>query len=143
MSICADIKAARDAGVVRCGFSRGGASLGELAGEFSLSTDASCYHEISADAARRLAFLILTQDMAFNAAIVAPALAKSLVDRFFASFGDADVHFFTNGTFHEAPGERVTYSGATWQPATGATFDTGVLVVGPVASGALWVEEED
>jgi hypothetical protein len=142
MSICAEIKAARDAGVVRCGFSRGGASLGELAGELGLSPDAGCYREISADAARRLAFLILTQDLAYNVAMVAPALATSLVDRFFAAFDGADVHYFTNGSFHEAPGDRLACSGASWQPATAATFDTGVLVVGPVASGALWVEDE-
>ncbi len=81
--------------------------------------------------------------MACNSAIVAPALAEALVHRFFAAFGDADLRFFTNGTFHEAPGERLTYSGVSWQPATEATFDTGVLVLGPVASGALWVEDED
>jgi len=141
MDICAEIKASRTAGVVRCAYFRGGATLVEVAGEFGLSTDANCYHEIGADAARWLAYLVLIQDLAYNAAIVAPALATSLVDRFFSAFSGPGHRFFTNGTFHEAVGERLTNSG--WCPATAATFDTGVMVVGPVASGILWVEDED
>ncbi|MFO1054393.1 MAG: hypothetical protein U1F36_19405 [Planctomycetota bacterium] len=143
MSICDEIRGVRTAGVVRCGFSQGGSSLNQLAAEFGLSSASECYHEIDANAARRLAFLILTQDLAYNAALVDPALASSLVDQFFAAFGSRDVHYFTNGTFHEAPGEKATFSGVTWQPATAATFDTGVLIIGPVASGTLWVEDED
>jgi hypothetical protein len=31
----------------------------------------------------------------------------------------------------------------SWTPATAATFDMGVLVIGAAKVGCLWVEEED
>jgi hypothetical protein len=52
--------------------------------------------------------------------------AEQLTERFFAQFG-AGARFVTNN----------------WCPATDATFDGGVLVIGPQRSGCLWVEDED
>lgn len=143
MDICEEIQTARSAGFVRCCIAPGVATLEQLAADSGLSTGSQLYHEIRADAARRLAFLILTKDLAYDCVVVAPALADSLLERFFAVFGSHDVRYFTNGTFHEAPAENPTHSGVTWQPATAATFDTGILIVGPIASGVLWVEDED
>jgi hypothetical protein len=47
------------------------------------------------------------------------------------------------------PGQDVcfaTNAGAeagSWMPATHATFDMGVLVIGATRVGCLWVEDED
>jgi hypothetical protein len=135
--LVADIIAERDCGVVHCGLSRAGASLSELAVEFGLSPDAN-YHEIDAASARRLAELVLQREWAGRGVEIMPAArAADLVDQFLAHFKADRVKFFTNGTFLEgAPA-------ATYSPATEATLDTGILVVGPLRSGCLWVEDED
>ena len=52
--------------------------------------------------------------------------AEQLTDRFFGLFGDG-LRFFTNN----------------WCPATDATFDEGILVLGAKSCGCLWVEDED
>ena len=143
MNLCDEIRAARCAGLVRCSISPGSRTLGQLTAESGLSPDRQIYHEISAADARQLAYLILVQDLAYGTALVDPALANSLLDRFFAAFGSRDVQFFTNGTFHLVPESKAPCNGVTWQPATSATFDTGVLILGPIASGVLWVEDED
>lgn len=142
MNVAEEIKAARSCGVVRCGIASGCPSLEVLAAEFGLSTDTACYHEISAAAALRLALLILTKDLAYGADILQPPLANSLAERFFAEFGAVGVRCFTNGNFGETRWPATSAS-AAWHPATSATFDTGLLILGPVASGVLWVEDED
>jgi hypothetical protein len=76
--------------------------------------------------------------LAYNAEIMPAARAVEFAEQFFAQFGADGVQYYTNGTFHEQIG-----SGAEWNPVTAATFDTGVLVIGPWRSGCLWVEDED
>ncbi len=71
--------------------------------------------------------------------LMSAARAAELADQ----FGTGGVRFFTNGTFHEPPEAQRIRSGASWTPVTPATFDTGVLVMGPRCSGCLWVEDED
>ena len=144
MGVADDIIAARDCGVVHCGVSlRPSPSLNELAVEFGLAGDLANYREIDADSALRLVQMILNQDMAYNAEIIPLARAGELADQFLAQFGKTGVRFYTNGRFHEARGPNLTWSGASWNPVTSATFDTGVLIVGLQRSGCLWVEDED
>jgi hypothetical protein len=66
-----------------------------------------------------------------------------LADRFLASFGTDGVHYFTNADFGARADPAFTLSSFGWNPVTAATFDTGVLVVGPRRCGCLWVEDED
>lgn len=134
MDIVAEIRAARGA---RCGYSAGGAGTG-LAAEFGLAPDPASYREIEAATARRLIELILHRDLAYHAEIMPAARAAELADRFLASFGTDGVHYFTNGNCAEQGGRNWS-----WNPVTAATFDTGVLVVGPRRCGCLWVEDED
>jgi hypothetical protein len=142
--VAAEIAAARDCGVVRCGVSEHASpTVAELATEFRLAPALASYKEIEAAAALRLAALILHQDMAYNAVIMPAARAAELAGRFLAQFGTEGVRFYTNGTFHAGRGERLTWSGVSWDPVTAATFDTGVLILGPHCSGCLWVEDED
>ena len=49
----------------------------------------------------------------------------------------SDCSYFSNGDFFEGS------SSHSWNPATQATFDTGVLIVGSERAGCLWVEDED
>jgi hypothetical protein len=142
--VVAEIHAARDCGVVHCGVSaHPSPSLAEVAAEFGLAPDLASYKEIDAASARRLAELVLNQDMAYNAEIMPADRAAELAGRFLAQFGTDGVRYYTNGTFHEPRGPKLTWSGAGWDPVTEATFDTGVLVLGPGCSGCLWVEDED
>ena len=142
--VVAEIHVARACGVVHCGMSaHPSPTLAELANEFRLAPVVTSYKEIDASAALRLAALILCQDTAYNAEIMPATRAAELASRFLAQFGTDGVRFFTNGTFHEAREQKLTWSGASWDPVTAATFDTGVLVLGPRCSGCLWVEDED
>jgi hypothetical protein len=144
MGVADEIQSAREYGVVHCGLSsHASPSVPDLAAEFGLSRDPSVYRQIDAVAARRLVQLILNQHMAYNVEIIPLPRAVELADRFLDQFGTDGVRFYTNGTFHEARGPRLRWSGASWNPATEATLDTGVLVVGPKCSGCLWVEDED
>jgi hypothetical protein len=144
MAVAEDIIAARACGVVHCGMSvLPTPSLPELAREFGLADAPASYREISADQANRLVRLVLSQDTAYNSEVMPANRAAELADRFLAQFGGNGVHYFTNGNFHEAPGPKLLWTGVQWNPVTTATFDTGVLVIGPKCSGCLWVEDED
>jgi hypothetical protein len=144
LAVVDEIIAARDCGVVHCGLSgRASPSVSELAAEFGLASEPACYREIDADSARRLVRLVLNQDMAYNANIIPRDRAVELADRFLAQFGTDDVRYYTNGAFHETRGPKLGAPSASWNPVTTATFDTGVLVIGPRCSGCLWVEDED
>lgn len=145
MDVVAEILAERRYGFVHCGVSGiSSPTLAELATEFSLDPGTSNYDEIDAPAANRLCELILHQDLAYNMEMMPAPRASELARRFLALFGTDGVRFFTNGTFHESPqGPRLTYSQVSWHSVTSATFDTGVLILGPRLSGCLWVEDED
>jgi hypothetical protein len=144
MSVADEIIAARKYGVTHCGVSsQASPSISELAAEFGLAGDPANFREIDTHTARRLAQLVLNRDMAYNAEIIPADRAAELADQFLAQFGTDGVRFYTNGTFHEARGPKLTWAGASWDPVTAATFDTGVLVIGPRCSGCLWVEDED
>jgi hypothetical protein len=145
MGVAEDIIAARIYGAVRCGLSSQPApTLMELAREFGLREEQACYQEIDESAARRLIHLVLHRDLAYNAEIMPEARAAELADGFLGGFG-AGTRYFSNGTWHLPPvarSDRVV-QGASWEPVTAATFDTGVLAIGPERSGCLWVEDED
>jgi hypothetical protein len=139
MSVVKEIIAARRCGFVHCGLSTEGSdSISELATEFGLSGDPKIYCEIDRQAARSLIYLVLEKDLAYGGGAMPRHEANRLTDAFLAQF-DMTSRFYTNGTFHEV----AAGNGATWSPATDATFDTGVLVLSDALSGCLWVEDED
>lgn len=144
MDVIAEIHNARDCGVVHCGVSAIPApTLPELAAEFGLASDPANYREIDLASGERLIKLILNQDLAYNSEILPVGRAEELAERFLALFGVEGVRFYTNGTFHESEGQELSSPSAAWNPVTGATFDTDVLIVGVRCSGCLWVEDED
>lgn len=145
MGVAEDIIAARIYGAVRCGLSAQLApTVPELAREFGLRAEATCYKEVDEPAARRLIQSLLHRDMAYNAEVMPEARAAELADLFLAQFGPG-TRYFSNGTWHLPPtvvSDRVV-QGPSWDPVTPATFDAGVLAIGPACSGCLWVEDED
>lgn len=127
MEVSDDILAARRFGVVHCGVPPLPApSIAELAKEFGLRPDTACYREIDEASARLWVQRLLHRDLAYSAEVMPEQQAKQLTERFFAQFGAGAICFTNN-----------------WCPATDATFDEGVLVIGPQRSGCLWVEDED
>lgn len=134
--ICEEIVRRRNCGHVRCGTGSGAVSATDVAREFGLSIDPLCYREISEPTARAIAMHVLTKDLAYHAEVIASDEALDLVSRFFALCCTPGWRFFSNGDFS-------LKESASWMPATEATFDTGVLIVGSGRSGCLWVEDED
>ena len=137
MAIVDDILAERDCGVVHCGVSRvAHKDILVLAREFGLHDDPSAFAPITAPNAVALVASILHKDMAYSHPMMAEERAKELAEQFLEQFG-AEAKLYSNGwTGWEA--------GSTgWNPATSATFDTGVLIIGNDRSGCIWVEDED
>jgi len=127
MAVSEDILIARRFGVVHCGVSSLPApTITDLAREFGLRGDAECYREIDEASARLSIRRLLHRDLAYSAEVMPEQQAEQLTEQFLAQFGSG-ARFFTNN----------------WCPATNATFDEGVLVMGPDHSGCLWVEDED
>lgn len=138
MDVVAAILSERDAGVVRCGISAVATpKLSRLAEEFGLNSDSSLYAPIDARSAFVRVRSLLHEGLATRSEILPLARASELAAQFLALFGTEGVRYFSNG---ELDGE---FHLSRWDPVTEATFDTGVLVLGPHRSGCLWVLEED
>lgn len=141
MAIAEHIIAARIFGAVRCGLSlQNSPTLQELVRELGLREDA-CYREIDESSARQLIQSVLHKDMAYGAEVMSEARATGLAEQFLAQFGQGTL-YFSNRTRHLPRADGLGHV-TSWDPATMATFDTGVLAIGPGLSGCLWVEDKD
>jgi hypothetical protein len=133
MDICNQIRRERRLGTSRCDVLDGSMSIVEAARMFGLAGDPAIYREIERAEADAIAAHILQADLAYGSCVMSGSRAANLWRRFVALFEGQDVRFATNaGSF---PG--------SWNPATSATFDLGVLVIGTSKAGCLWVEDED
>jgi hypothetical protein len=74
--------------------------------------------------------------MAYSYPMMSVERAKELAEQFLEQFG-AVAKFYSNGWTGWETGST------GWSPATDATFDTGVLIIGNDRSGCIWVEDED
>jgi len=108
-------------------------SIVEAAGFFGLDADPSIYKSIGRKEADRVVTHILPVSMAYGVKIMSPAKAADLWQQFMMVFEGQDATFVTN----------LDPSLDSWAPATDATFDMGVLVMGTTRVGCLWVEDED
>jgi hypothetical protein len=122
--------------------------LGDLLDKFveslGLNGLATKWKEIDEQNAIHLMKIILCRDLAYNAEIMDKTSAVELVKRFL-DFLEGNMRFFTNGNFHES-GKKINNKvvlGASWDPITHLTFDTGVICVGGGQVGIFWVEDED
>jgi hypothetical protein len=138
LEIPREIVSSRNCGVVYCYLiETEPLPLEKLVTRFDLLFSPLIYREIGRIQAKKVIELILQYDLAYNAEIMNKLQAEDLAGRFLACFEDEEAQYYTNGVWYEEP------SGRSWTPATTATFDAGIVVVGRSLSGCLWVEDED
>ena len=133
MDICDRIRRARLAGKTHCGIVNGRMAVVEAARTFGLADDSAIFRSIGPAEADAIAIRILHTDLAYGSKIMALARATHLWKRFLEAFEGQDVEFATNAGS----------DACSWMPATKATFDLEVLVIGTAMAGCLWVEDED
>jgi len=141
-AIFAELGDRRDCGVVHAGLVEA-ADLPTAASAFRLATDGATYRAIDLEEARRVLTRILHRDLAYGAEIIPMADAERLASEVLLLVPDAQL--FTNGSYGSppAPASNGVTVGPSWNPATSATFDTGVIAVGSSMSACVWVEDED
>jgi hypothetical protein len=138
LDICREIVDARDCGVVHCHLIKiERLTLEELVPKFDLLYSPQTYREIERKKAKKVIELVLQYDLAYGAEIINSSQAEDLAGRFLAYFECEEAQYYTNGSWDEESLRRI------WTPATTATFDAGILVVGRSRAGCLWVEDED
>jgi len=133
MDICNKIRKARRRGKTRCNVVDGRMSVVEAARAFGLAEDKATYRSVGSTEAEEIAVHILRADLAYSLKIMSVLRAADLWRQFMALFEGQNVEFATN----------VLADPTNWMPATQATFDMGVLVMGSSKTGCLWVEDED
>lgn len=113
-------------------------NVDEIARAFGLADDGAIYRPIGSAEADAIATRLLHTDLAYGVEIMSISDAADLWRQFMALFDGKSVEFVTN--VGAEFGSRTTFS---WAPATAATFDMGILVIGATRAGCLWVEDED
>jgi hypothetical protein len=135
------IRKERTSGKVLCGTTKAAKSVTTLAAAFGLKEDASLYHQVDGEMARAIIVGILHRDLAYGNRLLSLARAETLAGQIMQRFTDPAIRFLTNGQFKQGAGAGLVLS--HWDPATNATFDTGVLILGTGESACIWVAEED
>ena len=136
--ICDRIRRARRIGNTRCGVVEGRMSVAEVARAFGLADDGAIYRTIGSVEANAIATHLLHVDLAYGSEMMSVSDAAELWRQFMALFAGQNAGLFTN--VEAGFDSWATYSFA---PATAATFNMGILVVGTTTAGCLWVEDED
>ena len=108
-------------------------SVIEVARAFGLADGSAIYRPIGSAEANAIATRVLCADLAYNSEIMSVSDAADLWRQFTALFEGQDVGFVSNAGAESS----------SWTSATSATFDMGVLVLGVIKAGCLWVEDED
>lgn len=97
------------------------------------------WHEIDAGVARRHLQGLLHRDLAYNGELMEATTAERLARDFVDFCGGERARFATN-TEGDPHGSG---PGSGWDPATEATFDSGLVALGPEVSAVCWVADED
>lgn len=139
-----EILAERQCGTVHCG-TTASADLESVARAFGLKTDQALYREIERDVARTLIRDLLHRDLAYSCEVIPLERGAALAEAFLMEAAKDGCRYFTNVMMFPAPtaSDSGGKPGWSWNPATEATFDMGVLVVAERGSACFWVEEED
>ena len=143
MDVFDTIKKERNKGAVYCGTLPKAESATKLAAAFSLSDKPACYRSTDIDMARAILSEILHRDLAYGTRLMSQARAEELSTTFMQRFAKPGTRFFTNADFKRDAGAGLVLAG--WNPATTATFDTGILALGAPGSesACVWVADED
>jgi len=124
---------------------QGFVDIDDAAREFGLRQLGDKWRRVDRDTAARVLFALLIEDMAFSSPRMSEQEARAAYDEFLSQFS-ADSSFFTNGKWEDgwtkSEGQGVSF-GPSWEPATDATFDGGVVVLDHSLCGVLWLEDED
>ena len=100
------------------------------------------YHPISAEEARLTLVYVLSHELVYRS----PCMARRRAERYVAAFAeearldDPESRLFSNGM---TPPVFVDSPWRTYDPATGGSFEAGVLVIARDRGACLWVEDED
>ncbi|KRF00863.1 hypothetical protein ASG88_10615 [Nocardioides sp. Soil777] len=116
--------------------SRGITSFDDASRAVGLRPLSDSWVVVDAERAARIITGLLHRDLAYNAEIMPLLPAQALAAEFVSAFGP-HVQCATNteGLPHESP--------KAWAPATDATFDSGVAILGDSVAGIYWVADED
>jgi hypothetical protein len=109
-------------------------SFDDLATEADLYRIGSEWREVDRGRAEAVLTQVLHRDMAYQVEVMPLNRAQSLAQALIAHCGTR-AKYATNT--EDMPGRSI------WFPATDATFDCGVLIIGDRARAVYWVEDED
>lgn len=93
--------------------------------------------EVDAERAESVLAALLHKDLAYKSEVMPEHTARWLASEFLRGFGPYRSRFATNSS--DMP-DQMPWS---CTPATDATFDAGVVVMGEAGSGIYWVADED
>lgn len=93
---------------------------------------------IDAEKAVRVVASVLHRDLAYGAELLPLSQALRLAEELVSYCGGNAARFATN-----TQGEPDAGFWSGWNPATEATLDGGILVLGRLARAVYWVEDED
>jgi hypothetical protein len=141
-AVLAAARTSRTAGVVRGGASDA-TEVSMAARDFGLAPDSAVYQRIERATALRLIAAVLHRDLAYRAEAMPRAAAESLAQRFVDALPEDAVFFANRGDASNSDSDPGDPDKSGWNPATLATFDTGVLAVTPTGSACIWFEDED
>ena len=165
---CRAVVEARRSGVVRCGLSRlqppldgffdglqavfNGdvtALLDAFAAEHRLEPLGSGWAEVYEETARWVIVRMLSRGLAYRTEIMDEAQARRLTEGFITACARGTSgqrhRYFTNGKAVDGPAMYDVHLRPMlgFNPATGSTVDTGVVMLTRQAIGLVWAEDED
>jgi hypothetical protein len=111
--------------------------LDDFVGKHGLTGIGSRWNEISRNDATAHLARILHRDLAYDCVLMPTEQAASIAAKFIDLFGEA--RYFSNTIPNREDGTRAQ----GWNSITDATFDSGIIAVGQLEIGILWVEDED
>lgn len=165
---CQAVIKTRQSGVVRCGLARlqppldgfaGGlqavfngdvtALLDAFAGERGLEPLGDGWNEVNKDTARWIMVRTLSRGLAYRTEVMDERQAERLTEGFITACArgasEQRHRYFTNGKAVDGPAMYDVHLKPMlgFNPATGSTVDTGVVILTRPAIGLMWAEDED
>ena len=120
-------------------------SADDAAREFGIRPLGERWRNVDRETATQVLFSLLIEDMAYSSPRLEREQAIAVIGEFLGKFSDGAL-FFTNGNWEQGwkkAEDGIRSVGPSWEPATSATFDGGVIALDPKRSGILWLEDED
>ena len=117
----------------------------DVARHFGLKAIGAAWRRVDRSTAIHILRNLLEENMAVQSPRLEPDKAKLAIDEFMEAWAE-DTAFFTNGTWDtgwQKSKHSNTLFGPDWEPITQATFDSGIVALGPRIFGILWIEDED